>query len=72
MMGRRELLNDSYAVIREQILLMQPLQVTRQVYLFVLKQEKQVKVSLNCGNMNHHTMLENHNNKMTQTHQVQR
>ncbi|RVW99200.1 Retrovirus-related Pol polyprotein from transposon RE1 [Vitis vinifera] len=45
-------LNDSYAAIRGQILLMQPLPDTRRVYSLVLQQEKQVqkqKTPLHCS-----------------------
>ncbi|WJZ95113.1 hypothetical protein VitviT2T_013904 [Vitis vinifera] len=65
-------LNDSYAAIREQILLMQPLPDTRRVYSLVLQQEKQVEVSLNNGNKNHYAMLADRDNKATSAHQVQK
>ncbi|XP_075475807.1 uncharacterized protein LOC142512623 [Primulina tabacum] len=65
-------LNDSYAAIRGQILLMQPLPDTRRVYSLILQQEKQVEVSLNCGNMNHHAMIVGQNSKTTQAHQEQK
>ena len=65
-------LNDSYAVIRRQILLMQPLPDTRRVYSLVLQQEKQVEVSLSHGNKNHYAMLADRDNKATLAHQVQK
>ncbi|XP_073302898.1 uncharacterized protein [Primulina huaijiensis] len=65
-------LNDSYAAIRGQILLMQPLPDTRRVYSLILQQEKQVQVSLNRGNMNHHAMIVGQNSKTTQAHQEQK
>ncbi|RVX05001.1 hypothetical protein CK203_019174 [Vitis vinifera] len=65
-------LNDSYAAIRGQILLMQPLPDTRRVYSLVLQQEKQVEVSLNNGNKNHYAMLADRDNKATSAHQVQK
>ena len=61
-------LNDSYAAIRGQILLMQPLPDTRRVYSLVLQQEKQVEVSLNNGNKNHYAMLVDRDNKATSAH----
>ena len=63
-------LNDSYAAIRGQILLMQPLPDIRRVYSLVLQQEKEVKVSLNRGNMNRHAMTIDQNSKISQAHQV--
>ncbi|KAL6348322.1 hypothetical protein AAG906_005622 [Vitis piasezkii] len=65
-------LNDSYAAIRGQILLMHPLPDTRRVYSLVLQQEKQVEVSLNNGNKNHYAMLADRDNKATSAHQVQK
>ncbi|KAL3532909.1 hypothetical protein ACH5RR_006430 [Cinchona calisaya] len=65
-------LNDSYGTICGQILLMQPLPDTHRVYSLLLQQEKQVEVSLNHGNMNHHAMLSNQNNKMIQANQVKK
>ena len=65
-------LNDSYAAVHSQILLMQPLPDTRRVYSLVLQQEKQVEVSLNRGNMNHNAMLADQNTKKTQANQVQK
>ncbi|XP_012832652.1 PREDICTED: uncharacterized protein LOC105953527 [Erythranthe guttata] len=59
-------LNDNYAAVRGQILLMQPLPDTRRVYSLVIQQEKQAEVSLNRGNLNHHAMLTNRDNKVTQ------
>ena len=65
-------LNDSYAAIRGQILLMQPIPDTRRVYSLVLQQEKQVEVSLNRDNLIHHAMLADQNNLMVQAHHVQK
>ena len=61
-------LNDSYAVIRRQILLMQPLPDTRRVYSLVLQQEKQFEVSLSHGNKNRYAMLADRDNKATSAH----
>ncbi|XP_070675698.1 uncharacterized protein [Malus domestica] len=49
-------LNESYAVVCGQILLMQPLPDTQKTYSLVLQQEKQVEVSLNRNNVNLHAM----------------
>ncbi|CAA0837804.1 Unknown protein [Striga hermonthica] len=65
-------LNESYAAVRGQILLMQPLPDTRRVYSLILQQEKQVEVSINQGNMNHHAMLVDQNSKISQVHKVQK
>ncbi|KAM1845503.1 hypothetical protein ACFX13_019801 [Malus domestica] len=66
-------LNDSYSAIRGQILLMQPLPDTRRVYSLILQQEKQVEVSLNRENLNHHAMLATHaSDTGNQANQVQK
>ncbi|KAL6318234.1 hypothetical protein AAG906_035742 [Vitis piasezkii] len=65
-------LNGSYVAIRGQILLMQPLPDTYQVYSLVLQQEKQVEVSLSHGNKNLYAMLADQDNKATSAHQVQK
>ena len=65
-------LNGSYAAIHGQILLMQPLPDTHQVYSLVLQQEKQVEVSLSNGNKNLYAMLADQDNKVTSAHQVQK
>lgn len=65
-------LNKSYSVVRGQILMMQPLPNTRQAYSLILQQEKQDKVSLSRGNINHHVMLADQNTKTSQANQVQR
>ncbi|KAM2555190.1 hypothetical protein TB2_019236 [Malus domestica] len=49
-------LNESYAAVRGQILLMQPLPDTRKAYSLVLQQEKQVEVSLTRNSNNLHAM----------------
>lgn len=49
-------LNESYAAVHGQILLMQPLPDTRKTYSLILQQEKQVEVSLNRNNINLHAM----------------
>ena len=49
-------LNESYAAVRGQILLMQPLPDTRKAYSLVLQQEKQVEVSLTRHNNSLHAM----------------
>lgn len=54
-------LNDSYAAVHGQILLMQPLPDTRKAYSLVHQQEKQVEVSLNRNNINLHAMNVTHN-----------
>ncbi|XP_048430749.1 uncharacterized protein LOC125472847 [Pyrus x bretschneideri] len=49
-------LNESYAAVRGQILLIQPLPDTRKAYSLVLQQEKQVEVSLTRHNNSLHAM----------------
>ena len=68
LMGR----NDIHVAIRGQILLMQPLLDTRRVYSLILQQEKQVEVSLHDGNMKHHAMIAERDNKIVLARQSQR
>ncbi|KAM1553294.1 hypothetical protein ACFX14_006272 [Malus domestica] len=49
-------LNESYAAVRGQILLIQPLPDTQKAYFLVLQQENQVEVSLTRNNNNLHAM----------------
>jgi hypothetical protein len=64
-------LNENYGHVRGQILMMHPLPDTRRVYSLTLQHEKQVEVSLNRNNMNHHAMLVDHK-VSAQTHQKQK